>query len=83
MEDYILLAKISEFIYLQILHKFSLENIIDIEIITNDKIKNILSLKYGDVEEQKKESKYIKVIMNYYAEFLETFNNEIKIKEEK
>ena len=83
MEDYILLAKISEFIYLQILHKFSLENIIDIEIITNDKIKNILSLKYGDVEEQKKESKYIKIIMNYYAEFLETFNNEIKIKEEK
>lgn len=83
MEDYILLAKISEFIYLQILHKFSLENIIDIEIITNDKIKNILSLKYGDVEEQKKESKYIKTIMNYYAAFLETFNNEIKIKEEK
>lgn len=81
MEDYILLAKISEFIYLQILHNFSLENIIDIEIATNEEIKSILNLNYNDVE-LKKESKYIKTIMNYYAEFLETFNNEIKIKEE-
>lgn len=81
IEDYILLAKISEFIYLQILHNFSLENIIDIEIATNEEIKSILNLNYNDVE-LKKESKYIKTIMNYYAEFLETFNNEIKIKEE-
>lgn len=75
MHEYILLSKVSEFIYLQILHKFSLENIIDIEITTNDRIKETIKKYVGNGANLKiEESKYIKRILGYYTEFLENFN---------
>ena len=75
MHEYILLSKVSEFIYLQILHKFSLENIIDIEVTTNDRIKETIKKYVGDGANLKiEESKYIKRILGYYTEFLENFN---------
>ena len=75
MHEYILLSKVSEFIYLQILHKFSLENIIDIEITTNDRIKETIKKYAGNGANLKiEESKYIKRILGYYTEFLENFN---------
>ena len=76
MDEYILLSKVSEFIYLQILHKFSLDNTIDINLTTNEKIRELLIKKKENGNLKIEESKYIKRIMGYYTEFLEIFEKE-------
>lgn len=65
--DYLFLSKLSELIYLQILNIFYFNNIVDIEYVRSNELREILKL------DEEKEKEFIRNIVNYFGKYKDKF----------
>lgn len=68
--SFLLLSKLSEFVYLQILNIFYFNNIIDVEYIKSGELKESLEL------DEKQEKEFIKNIINYFGKYKNKFSED-------
>ena len=74
--DYLFLSKLSELIYLQILNIFYFNNIIDIEYVRSNELKEILKL------DEVKEKEFIRNIVNYFGKYKDKFKEDFSFLDE-
>lgn len=68
--SFLLLSKLSEFVYLQILNIFYFNNIIDVEYIKSGELKESLEL------DKKQEKEFIKNIISYFGKYKNKFSED-------
>lgn len=68
--SFLLLSKLSEFVYLQILNIFYFNNIIDVEYIKSGELKESLEL------DEKQEKEFIKNIISYFGKYKNKFSED-------
>lgn len=74
--DYLFLSKLSELIYLQILNIFYFNNIIDVEYIKSNELREILKL------DEAKEKEFIRNIVNYFGKYKDKFKEDFSFLDE-
>lgn len=74
--DYLFLSKLSELIYLQILNIFYFNNIVDIEYVRSNELREILKL------DEEKEKKFIRNIVNYFGKYKDKFKEDFSFLDE-
>ena len=74
--DYLFLSKLSELIYLQILNIFYFNNIVDIEYVRSNELREILKL------DEEKEKEFIKNIVNYFGKYKDKFKEDFSFLDE-
>lgn len=74
--DYLFLSKLSELIYLQILNIFYFNNIVDIEYVRSNELREILKL------DEEKEKEFIRNIVNYFGKYKDKFKEDFSFLDE-
>ena len=74
--DYLFLSKLSELIYLQILNIFYFNNIVDIEYVRSNELREILKL------DETKEKEFIRNIVNYFGKYKDKFKEDFSFLDE-
>lgn len=74
--DYLFLSKLSELIYLQILNIFYFNNIVDIEYVRSNELREILKL------DEIKEKEFIRNIVNYFGKYKDKFKEDFSFLDE-
>ena len=74
--DYLFLSKLSELIYLQILNIFYFNNIVDIEYVRSNELREILKL------DEAKEKEFIRNIVNYFGKYKDKFKEDFSFLDE-
>lgn len=74
--DYLFLSKLSELIYLQILNVFYFNNIVDIEYVRSNELREILKL------DEAKEKEFIRNIVNYFGKYKDKFKEDFSFLDE-
>lgn len=74
--DYLFLSKLSELIYLQILNIFYFNNIVDIEYVRSNELREIIKL------DEEKEKEFIRNIVNYFGKYKDKFKEDFSFLDE-